>query len=198
MARASAVAALDSLGDMEAFFRIAPLIQDGDAEVRSQAISTLFTMAGRSQREDRLATILESALDRTRGEAKTDIVRAVGRLGQKEMTPYLERHIADDDPGVRAQIVITLMTLDAKEAEGALTERYALEKDDQPRRQLAFAAEKFRIKKAVPHLINWLEGDDEKPHYEAILRALRQLTGQRLPRDHAAWAQWWEKAKPPE
>lgn len=196
MARTSAVAALDRLGDADAFSRVAPLCQDEDAGVRSQAIDSLFAMANRSQREDRLSTILETALERTRGEVKSDIIRAVGRTGRREMIPYLERHLTDDDPAVRAQVVITLMTLDAKEIEGTLLDRFALERDEQPRRQLAFAAEKFRIKRAVPHLIDWLEGDDQKPYKEAVVRALRQLTGQRLPQDHAAWAEWWERAKP--
>jgi HEAT repeat protein len=198
MVRATVVMALQKLKNPRSLRAVAGACLDPEESVRSRAIEALFDLARSTEQEPEILSTLRDALDRSRGAARVDLVAAVGRAGGKPAWEIMEPYLRDDVPAVRAQALSSLAALGAEEAADSILARFAVESEDAVRQQLAFAAEKLRIRRAVPHMIGWLEGEEKSPSKEAVHRSLKQITGQRLPLDHAAWAQWWEKAKPSE
>ena len=192
--RGAAVMTLKNLGGVDAFPPVVAVCIDPDARVRSQAIDASFELAKKHGIEENLNSALESLVDRARGEPKADVLTAIGRTGRKEFSTLLERNLGDEEAVVRAQAVMSLIILEAKESVEAIAARFDTERDELPRQQLAFAAGKFRIRKAIPYLISWLEGEDTASK-EAAHRTLKQLTNQNIPVDHEQWFKWWEQMK---
>ncbi len=197
LTRSAALQALKGLDNPASFGPVAALCLDPDSSVRSEAVETLFHLARHPDLEERLEETLSSLLDRARGEALRELISAVGGKGRKEFREIIEKYLADEDPQARARSVEALSALGAEVAADPITERFELETDDPVRRSLAAAAEKLKIRKAIPHLIGWLDEGSEETK-AAAYRALRRITGRKLPADHDAWAEWWSGAKPPE
>jgi len=193
--RVAAVGALEEVGDRDSFFRIAELLSDNDRDVRSRALSVLAKLAAKYELTDDLVGTLEQGLSRARGKEKAELAVAAGKTGVKELWRALAPLLSEEEPDVRAAAAGALATLAVPNSGGDVLARLSQERENWPRVQLAAAAQKLKLQKAIEPLIEWL-GDPENNIKMAASRALRQITGQNFGVDQGKWAAWWELAKP--
>lgn len=192
--RRAAILALERLNDADAFDALSELLLDADRGVRGQAILSLSTLAAKQGRGEDLRRVLEDAVDRTRGEARVDLVAALSKSTQKDLAPLFSRLLVAEEPLVRAHAALGLASVGATDCEEEIVQRLVVERDYWPRVQLAETAKTLKLRKAIPVLIEWLLDPDPNMQ-QAASRALRGITGQSIGLDHERWSDWWKRAQ---
>lgn len=195
LVRSNAIQSLQALGDRDAFDPIARLILDPDRAIRATSILALASLAGQHQLQDDLARTLSEAVQSAKGEAKADIVVAIGRSGRKELWKSLTPLLLDDAPNVRGVAATALADLDAKESEEIVVERLGAEPEVGAWINLAGTAQRLNFQKSIPAIISRMS-DPNLNFRMGASRTLRALTGQNLGTDQEKWSQWYEAAKP--
>lgn len=191
--RESAIAAVEALEGASGLDPAARLLLDPDGTVRNRAIRACFTLSDRHGLAEDLARLLVNALETSRGEATADLLGALGTLGRRDLAPRLLPRLGDDLPRVRAAAVGALANLGAGADE--ILELLPRERDFRVRAQLALAAQKLKLQRAIDPLIAWLSGGEPEPR-ELAVRALRALTGQDHGTDAGKWTEWWARTRP--
>lgn len=193
--RRAAIVALERLNDSDAFDALSELLLDADRSVRGQAILSLSTLAVKQGRGEDLGRVLEDAVDRTRGEARVDLVAALSKSTHKNLAPLFSRLLVAEEPLVRAHAALGLASVGgAPDCEEEIVQRLVVERDYWPRVQLAETAKTLKLRKAIPVLIDWLLDPDPNMQ-QAASRALRGITGQSIGLDHERWSDWWKRAQ---
>lgn len=192
--RFASMAALHKLGAKESIEAIAELGLDADQNLRTTAFSMVTDLCLKNDRSNDLVFIIGRILERATGGAKADAALALGRTAKKEAAEPLMRVLGDDDPNVRSMALVSLANLDAKQASTDVLDRMRAERDNGVRGYLATAAEKLKIRKAIPILIQWMSDSDSKIQGTAVV-ALRAMTSQNFGVDAAAWQAWWDGVK---
>lgn len=192
--RAAAVQGLVSVGTREAFRILAPLCSDPDREVRLQSLRSLPALAEKNDCPEALDSALLDAFDRTRGEARADVVSVMGISGRERLKRFLVDALRDDSPAVRAAAVTALVNLGTRPWQESIVDRFLREEDSAVRMALAAAAPHLQSQAAIDPLISWLAGPDRNVAV-AALRALKILTEQDFGLDAARWASWWDATK---
>ncbi len=188
--RSVAITALTQLGDRASFEPIARYVSDDDRALRTRAINAVFEMSRNLGMVSEMEDALVRGLERARGGARADVVNAIGRLQKKELWSSLAAVLGDEDPQVRKAAVIALGGLGEQEASEAVVQRLAAEQDKGVRLQLASAAQKLKIRRAIAPLIDWM-GEEDAELKSATLLALRGISGQNVGTTRDAWAAWW-------
>lgn len=193
--RGTALGALERIGSRDSFKAVARLATDRDAEVRKRAIRALSALASRHDLKADLPDVLTAALDRAQGDARCEVLEALGKSGEKGTWTSAARHLEDPSPAVRAAAASALAALAAPESAEAILGRLPLEREMQPRAGLLAAAEALKLKAAVEPLLAWLRETDPSVRALAV-RSLRNITEENFGLDYDKWAAWWETAKP--
>jgi HEAT repeat protein len=192
--KAPAIDALVQLNARQAFPKIAQLCGDPDPTVRSRAIAGLFSLAQKNEMQREVAAVLSDVLDRTKGEARAEILMAFGRTGKKEGAQSVVPHLSDDDAKVRAAAAVALGNMGATEAGDAIVNRLGVEQDKWPWIYMVGAAVKLKVTRAAEPLIRALTSTDNEMRLTA-LQALRSLSGENHGFDKAAWQAWWDRQR---
>jgi HEAT repeat protein len=192
--RASAIAALDRLGDANSLPEILDCLDSQDGAVRVAAINAALDLGRKSGKLERTAEGLRKALDNASGKGTLDFISAIGRTGRQEQWTYIAPFLRDADPKTRATAAAALAGLAAPASEELVLTRLAQEDDKRTRVQLAAAVRELKASKAIEPLIGWLRSEDPDIAGAAEM-ALRGITGQKFGVDYAKWAQWWEIAR---
>jgi hypothetical protein len=193
--RIAALVALQTLGDRRTFEDVAELTLDKEQGVRNRAINALFDIARKHELMKDAVETLSRALDRARGDARCDLIRGIGRAGQKEAWRTLSDYLRDGDARVRSATAEALGVLGALEAKNSILSQLPTEGDKKTRITLGIAAARMKILESIPVFIGWLAESD--PDFNtAAQHHLRTLTGQNFGPDMAKWSAWWEQARP--
>jgi HEAT repeat protein len=155
-------------------------VADADGEVRRRASAAAYAVASRMDRLHDLRRELLDLLERTAGEARADVVEALGRLEGADVERTLLAALEDEAPGVRAAAVRALARPAAAEA---LLARMAVEQDPRVRSELAGAVGSLKEPRAERALLGWL-GDANRDVRAAAADALRRITGRAHDVDH--------------
>ncbi|MBI3855315.1 MAG: HEAT repeat domain-containing protein [Planctomycetes bacterium] len=193
--RSAALQGLAGLPGAESFRAIASACSDPVRDVRLRALQILPALSEKLDRREGLDAALMDAFDRTRGEARADIVAVMGITGRKEQARFLALSLRDDSPVVRSAIVTALVNLRAFEWQDLLLDQFFREEDPAVRIALAWAAQSLKLSAAIDALIAWLSGPDRNVSLAAS-RALKALTEKDFGLDEAAWRAWWAATKP--
>jgi len=188
----------------EALFRMA--INSDDLRVRAIAIE-LDIVARRLEKSaetvERLELIARSGAQGPRANALWDLGLIGGRgVEQAHIAEIIEASVHDDNVNVRYWAVEGLAYLATDEVIEPLLE--ILHNDPSPmiRERAACSLSQSGMlnreqrAKAVPRLLDYA-GDfslDERTR-GWVFQALRDITGQTLPRDPSAWRQWYERRR---
>ncbi|HEV3027023.1 MAG TPA: HEAT repeat domain-containing protein, partial [Planctomycetota bacterium] len=158
--RASAIAALDRLGDANSLPEILDCLDSQDGAVRVAAINAALDLGRKSGKLERTAEGLRKALDNASGKGTLDFISAIGRTGRQEQWTYIAPFLRDADPKTRATAAAALAGLAAPASEELVLTRLAQEDDKRTRVQLAAAVRELKASKAIEPLIGWLRSED--------------------------------------
>jgi HEAT repeat protein len=193
--RGPAIDALVRLNATQAFNPIAYLCSDLDSSVRSRAISGLFTLAQKNRMEHEIVPALTRALDRTQGEARSEVLMAFGRTGKPDGIRNVLPFLSDEDPKVRSAAAVAAGNMGGAEAGEAIVRQLGLEQEKWPWIYLVTAASKLKLASAMDVLIEGLSHTDNEMRLTA-LQGLRTISGQAIGIDRGAWKAWWAQNKP--
>jgi HEAT repeat protein len=196
--RDAAVTSIEQLGSPDSFDPIAQLLLDPDPSVRKSVVSALTALSQKHERQDQLVNALTDAVGRGRGETVVEALGALGVTGKKDVWTFVAPYLSDDSPLVRAAAATAIANLGASEAGELIVQRLYAEEDRWVRLQLASAAQRLRLQKAIDPLIDIMAGTDDNDFRSSIARVLQGITGQNFGNDPQAWSSWWPTAKPKE
>ena len=192
--RGAAILMLERMDDRASFTEIAALTIDSEKAVRTQALTTLYNMAKEHEEEAKLLRTLRSRTRQARGEARAEIVTAMGNLKILESWTDLVPFLRDSSPQVRQAAAVALTRTDAKEAGPDIVEQVEAERDPWARVYLCTAVQKYRLRAAIRPLIEWLTAS-EKEVRQAAGQTLKLLTGQSIPNEYEKWLDWWNSTQ---
>jgi HEAT repeat protein len=172
------------------------MISDPDRETRTRAISTLYDLAGKNNLQKSLADAVGSALSRSSGDTRLDLIYAAGHGGQPSLSTSLTPYLRDDSAPVRKATANALAELSAKDSAAGIAAAAQAEKDEEVQVALARAVQKIGVLDAGGALIGWLESGFSGTAKEAARSALASLAGENFGSDIGRWKAWWEKAHP--
>ena len=147
--------------------RLEPVARAGEQGPRANALWDLGLMGNRGVQPERIAQILSSSLRDDNENIRYWAVEGMAYLGTDEtIEPLLE--VFHDDPSARIR----------ERAACSLAQSGMLNKQQRYR--------------AVPRLLDFAEdGSLDAETRSWVYQALRDITGENLPRDSAAWRQWY-------
>jgi HEAT repeat protein len=188
----------------EALFRMA--INSDDLRVRGIAIEIDIVARKLEKSADtveRLETAARSGAQGPRANALWDL-GLIGSRGveQARIAQIIEASVHDDNVNVRYWAVEGLAYLATDEVVEALLEVFHNDSSPMIRERAACSLSQSGMlnreqrMKAVPRLLDYA-GDfslDEQTR-GWVFQALRDITGQNLPRDLSAWRQWYERRR---
>jgi len=152
-----------------------------------------------------IPALVQALRDAESATVCSEIVGVLGRVGPKEgvVPALIETLFRDPDPGVRGHAAVVLGSMGSEE--GVVPALVQAMVDD-PTMRWAVTEGLTNIgpaaAEAVPALIQALEDGCASEIEEAcdvernaIVRALRAITGQDLVEDASAWREWWEERR---
>lgn len=193
--RAAAVTALAILRSPDAIDVLLPAIMDPDRETRTRALATLYDLANQASRQRELSDAVASALAKSDGDVRLDLITAMGKISNASSWNILSTYLRDDSAAVRQAAATSLAQIAAPDSASAVAAAVEGEKTASVQVALCRAVQKLNILAAGGSLIRWLEEGNQDVK-SAALTTLGSLAGQSLGTDPAAWKAWWEKAKP--
>ena len=150
--------------------RLEPLAHEGEQGPRANALWDLGLIGNRGVERERIAQILLSSIHDENTNIRYWAVEGLAYLGTDEViAPLLDAFHDDPSPTIRERAACGLAQ------SGMLSER--------------------QRRTAVPRLLDFAEEfgmDDTTRGW--VFQALRDITGQSLPRDPAAWRHWYISA----
>jgi HEAT repeat protein len=178
-------------------------LEDERLDVRRAASEVLCRLD--AEAEGITPALVQALRDAESAGVRSQIVGVLGRIGPKEsVVPALtETLLGDPDPDVRGHAAVVLGSMGAEEdVVSALVQAMV----DDPHMRWAVTEGVTNIgpaaAEAVPALIQALEDgcaseteaacDVER---NAVVRALRAVTGQDFAEDASAWREWWAKQR---
>lgn len=195
LVRAAAVVAMGKYKDRDSFNAILGMLSDPDALVRKQSMEALNLIAVEHDLKQDLQRAISETLETAKGAGFLDLIRQVAASKQKSMGPLLAKHLANDDPMIRAAVLNALADLDARDTSEQILRLFLTEREYWPRIQLAGACGRMKLLDAIDPLLQWM-ADNDVNIKTAASRSLREITGQNFGINDQAWRDWWEKAKP--
>jgi HEAT repeat protein len=187
--RTTAVSSLADIGGRKALAAILPICAEPDSETRIRAVEACFNMAARLGLQDDLLDGFTRVIDQAQPPARSDLLRALGRLGKPDSWRTISQYLGDDAVEVRSTAAGILAAVGPSDAALPVTRQLSRETDPKVRVQLAIAARKVGASDAVDGLIRCLRDDDEQVRNEA-LASLSVLTGMKLGPEPTAWENW--------
>ncbi len=147
--------------------RLEPDAREGEQEPRANALWDIALLGNRGIEPERAAQILIAAVDDANVNIRYWAVEGLAYLGTDEtIAPLLEVFRHDPSPIIRERAACGLA-------------------------QSGMLSEKQR-RKAVPHLLDFADDSSLDPETRKwVFQALRDITGQTLPHDSAAWRTWY-------
>jgi hypothetical protein len=147
--------------------RLEPDARSGEQGLRANALWNLGLLGNRGVEPDRTAQILSDSLHDSNENARYWAVEGLAYLGTDAViAPLLQVFHDDPSPMIRERAACSLA-------------------------QSGMLSEKQR-RSAVPQLLNFAEDSSlDSSTREWVFQALRDITGQSLPHDPAAWRNWY-------
>jgi hypothetical protein len=153
--------------------RLEPVARAGDQGPRANALWDLGLIGNRGVQPERVAQILSGSLHDDNENVRYWAVEGLAYLGTDE-TIELLLDLFHDDPSAKIR----------ERAACSLAQSGMLNQQQRYR--------------AVPRLLDFTEDGSLDPETRTwVYQALRDITGQTLPRDSAAWRQWYSTRKAP-
>jgi len=147
--------------------RLEPDAREGEQGPRANALWDIALLGNRGIEPERAAQILIAAVDDANVNIRYWAVEGLAYLGTDEtIAPLLDVFHHDPSPMIRERAACGLA-------------------------QSGMLSEKQR-RKAVPHLLDFADDPSLDPETRKwVFQALRDITGQTLPHDSAAWRTWY-------
>jgi HEAT repeat protein len=178
-------------------------LEDERLDVRRAASNALCGLE--PEAEGVVPALVQALRDAESASVRSEIVGVLGRIGPKEgvVAALTETLLGDPDPGVRGHTAVVLGGMGPEE--GVVLALVQAMVDD-PNMRWAVTEGLKNIgpaaAEATPALIQALEDgcaseieEACKVERNAIVRALRAITGQDLTEDASAWREWWEEQR---
>ena len=152
--------------------RLEPAAREGEQGARANALWDLGLLGNRGVAPERAAQIILSAIRDDNENVRYWAVEGLAYLGTDEtIQPLLDLFHDDPSPKIRERAACSLAQ------SGMLDER--------------------QRRSAIPRLLDFAEdGSLDGQTREWVYQALRDITGQSLPHEGAAWRQWYATQKP--
>lgn len=191
--KATAIEALQQLGDTASVNLIADLVGESDDMVRVAAINAAIDLAKKSDRGDVVADSVRRSLAGQSGRLARELLGAAARLGRPELWEPVSRYLQNPDPVLRRAAAEALCVLAVQDSGEVIVDRLRQEEDTRTTVTLQKATAVLKSKSAVPVLIDLLQSRDE-----AVTRgassALGAITREAFGDSHERWSAWWERA----
>ena len=178
-------------------------LEDESLDVRRAASEALCGLE--PEAEGVIPALLQALRDAESAGVRSEIVGVLGRIGPKEgvVPALIETLSGDQDPGVRGHTAFVLGGIGPEE--GVVPALMQAMVDDPNMRWAVTEGLKDigpAAAEATPALIQALEDGCASEIEEAcdvernaIVRALRAITGQSFAEDASAWREWWEEQR---
>lgn len=176
-------------------------LEDGSFDVRRATTEALCGLE--PEAVGAVPTLVQALRNAEDAGVRSEIVGVLGRIGPRDgvVPALIETLLEDKDPGVRGHAAFVLGGIGPEEGVvPALIQ--AMEDDPNMRWAVTEGLKKLgpTAAEAVPALIEALEDECASEIKEAcdvernaIVRALRAITGQDFVEDASAWRGWWEE-----
>ncbi len=189
---ATAAAAVGRFANADAVRDLEPILKDERRGVRVEAVAALMRPPA-----DLVRNLVYEALKDREAAVRLEAAAVLVRFpGDPETTIRLHALLRDEEASVREITTITLGDLLNPRSFGPLLTRLTEEPEEYVRAAIVQSLVAIDASRAVPHLIDRLEGSKGSEQTQ-IISNLRRITGQSLPLDAAKWKAWFEAQPKP-
>jgi HEAT repeat protein len=183
---ATAAAAIGRFANADAVRDLEPILKDERRGVRVEAVAALMRPPA-----DLVRNLVYEALKDRDATVRLEAAAVLVRFPEDpETTIRLHALLRDEEASVREITTITLGDLRNPRSFGPLLTRLTEEPEEYVRAAIVQALVAIEPSRAVPHLIDRLEGSKGSEQTQ-IISNLRRITGESLPLDAAKWKAWY-------
>jgi len=202
--RKAAATALGEIGPGQGIvFALIQALGDESLDVRRAAAEALCGLE--AEAVGTVPALVQALRDAENAGVRSEIVGVLGRIGPEDgvVPALIETLLEDKDPGVRGHAAVMLGGIGPEEG---VVPALIQAMEDEPNMRWAVTEGLKNMgpaaAEAVPALIQALEDECASEieqvcdvERNAIVRALRAVTGQDFAEDASAWREWWEEQR---